>query len=63
LDEEDNQPGKTWCFCLQFDFSPGCFFFSGHGPKGQLISSRLSAFLVFCVGLQILIDGLTALIK
>ncbi|HNS05109.1 MAG TPA: hypothetical protein PLB50_04500 [Candidatus Saccharicenans sp.] len=31
--------------------------------KSNLISSRLSAFLVFCVGLQILIDGLTALIK
>jgi len=30
--------------------------------KGSLISSRLSTFLVFCVGLPILIDGLTNLI-
>lgn len=33
------------------------------GPKGGLVINRLSAFLVFCVGLQIMTGGLTTLIK
>jgi multiple antibiotic resistance protein len=33
------------------------------GPRGEQIVNRLSAFLVFCVGIQIGVDGLTHLIK
>jgi multiple antibiotic resistance protein len=33
------------------------------GSKGGLIVNRLSAFLVFCVGLQIAIDGITHLVS
>ncbi|HEV2333042.1 MAG TPA: MarC family protein [Gammaproteobacteria bacterium] len=32
------------------------------GPKGGLVLNRISAFLVFCVGLQIATDGITNLI-
>lgn len=33
------------------------------GPRGSQILNRLSAFLVFCVGIQIASEGLTSLIK
>jgi multiple antibiotic resistance protein len=33
------------------------------GPRGGLVINRLTAFLVFCVGLQILTGGVTTLIK
>lgn len=32
------------------------------GPKGGMVLNRISAFLVFCVGLQIATDGITNLI-
>ncbi len=33
------------------------------GSKGQEIINRISAFLIFCVGLQIAITGITSLVK
>ena len=33
------------------------------GSKGEMIINRLSAFLIFCVGLQIAVTGIRALIK
>jgi multiple antibiotic resistance protein len=33
------------------------------GSKGETIVNRISAFLIFCVGLQIAISGITTLIK
>jgi len=33
------------------------------GPKGENIVNRISAFLIFCVGLQIAINGIKALIE
>jgi multiple antibiotic resistance protein len=33
------------------------------GPRGEQIVNRLSAFLVFCVGLQILVEGITHLLN
>lgn len=33
------------------------------GPRGSQVLNRLSAFLVFCVGIQIASEGLTALLK
>ncbi len=33
------------------------------GPRGSQVLNRLSAFLVFCVGIQIASEGLTSLIK
>jgi len=33
------------------------------GSKGEVIINRISAFLIFCVGLQIAITGITSLIK
>jgi multiple antibiotic resistance protein len=33
------------------------------GSRGEMIVNRLSAFLIFCVGLQIAISGITSLVK
>ena len=33
------------------------------GANGEVIINRISAFLIFCVGLQIAITGLTSLVK
>lgn len=33
------------------------------GPRGEQVMNRLSAFLVFCVGLQIAASGVTHLVK
>lgn len=33
------------------------------GPRGEQVMNRLSAFLVFCVGLQIAVSGVTHLVK
>jgi multiple antibiotic resistance protein len=33
------------------------------GPRGEQIVNRLSAFLVFCIGMQIAWSGIRALIK
>jgi multiple antibiotic resistance protein len=33
------------------------------GPRGEQIVNRLSAFLVFCVGIQIAVGGITSLVK
>jgi multiple antibiotic resistance protein len=33
------------------------------GQRGEQIVNRLSAFLVFCVGLQIAVEGITRLIQ
>ncbi len=33
------------------------------GPRGEQVVNRLSAFLVFCVGLQIAVSGVTHLVK
>lgn len=32
------------------------------GPKGEIILGRITAFLIFCVGLQIAVSGITTLI-
>jgi len=33
------------------------------GPKGATIINRITAFLIFCVGLQIAVSGITSLVK
>ena len=33
------------------------------GPKGENVVNRISAFLIFCVGLQIAVNGIMALVK
>jgi multiple antibiotic resistance protein len=33
------------------------------GPRGEQVVNRLSAYIVFCVGIQIATTGLTNLIK
>jgi multiple antibiotic resistance protein len=46
---------------FSFAFTPGLM--KRLGPKGGLVINRLTAFLVFFVGLQILTGGVTTLIK
>ena len=43
-----------------FAYAPA--FLKRIGPKGGMVLNRISAFLVFCVGLQIATDGITNLI-
>lgn len=33
------------------------------GSKGEMITNRITAFLIFCVGLQIAVSGITSLVK
>jgi multiple antibiotic resistance protein len=47
-----------------------CFFYNNTktiihflGSRGEMVINRISAFLIFCVGLQIAIAGITTLIK
>jgi multiple antibiotic resistance protein len=46
---------------FSFAFTPNLV--KRFGPRGRLVVNRLTAFLVFCVGLQIMTTGLISLIK
>jgi multiple antibiotic resistance protein len=46
-------------FC--YSYTPGLI--RRLGPRGSQVLNRLSAFLVFCVGIQIASEGLTSLLK
>lgn len=45
---------------LSFAYTPA--FLKRIGPRGGMVLNRISAFLVFCVGLQIAVDGIQNLI-
>jgi multiple antibiotic resistance protein len=46
---------------LSYAFTPALL--RGLGPRGEQIVNRLSAFLVFCVGIQIAVGGITHLVQ
>ena len=50
------------CLMVYACFAYAPDFLKRLGPKGGLVLNRISAFLVFCVGLQIATDGITNLI-
>lgn len=50
------------CLMVYICFAYAPEFLKRVGPKGGMVLNRISAFLVFCVGLQIATDGITNLI-
>ena len=50
------------CLMVYVCFAYAPDFLKRLGPKGGLVLNRISAFLVFCVGLQIATDGIANLI-
>jgi multiple antibiotic resistance protein len=51
------------CILVYFSYVGQSSLASRMGSNTQKIVSRLMAFLVFCVGLQIAADGISGLIK
>ena len=50
------------CFMIYLSLAYTPSFLKRIGPKGGMVLNRISAFLVFCVGLQIAVDGIQNLI-
>lgn len=51
------------CLLIYFCYSFTPALIKNLGPRGSQVLNRLSAFLVFCVGIQIASDGLTQIMK
>ena len=51
------------CLLVYFCYSYTPALIRHLGPRGSQVLNRLSAFLVFCVGIQIASEGLTSLLK
>ncbi len=51
------------CLLIYFCYSYTPALIRRLGPRGSQVLNRLSAFLVFCVGIQIASEGLTSLWK
>jgi multiple antibiotic resistance protein len=51
------------CLLIYFCYSYTPALIRRLGPRGSQVLNRLSAFLVFCVGIQIASEGLTSLLK
>ena len=51
------------CFMVYLSLAYTPAFLKRIGPKGGMVLNRISAFLVFCVGLQIAVDGIRNLIE
>ena len=50
------------CFLIYFSYAFSPALLERLGPQGATIVNRLSAFLVFCVGLQIAVSGVSNLV-
>lgn len=51
------------CLLVYFCYSYTHALIQRLGPRGSQVLNRLSAFLVFCVGIQIAVEGITNLLK